>query len=482
MSPNPEHTPPVFPCAAVPAEAPNARLLGLYPQRQEGLLMQRLKITGGRLRVGQWRRVAQAALRYTPGTPLHLTTRQDIELHGLKPEDVPALQRELARVGLTTLGACGDTIRAVTVDPASGLAPGSFDVQPLAEAIHAYLQSLPNSFALPRKFKVSVSSGPAAGARPFINDVGLVADAEGSFRVIVAGSLGARPHPGIVAYERVAAGEVLALVTAALRLFAAEGDRTNRSRARLRHVRERLGDALFLERLDELFREEKGKAQPAVPALRPRREAARPPLRLALPNGELDPRDLLALLAAGTAPRTAPRIGLEHDLYVIGLRREDLPAALLPLAAGSPVIACPGAHFCSRGITQTWDPAVLLREAIPGDSGLLVAVSGCPNGCSHPAVADLGFVGRLKTIDGEQRAHYRLLAGGGRGQTPELAVELHPAVPLERVGAVAAWLVGQWHARRAGAGEAFSNFIGREREQLAAEVKILIEDQTAKEC
>lgn len=464
---------PHYPCAAIPAEAPQARLLGLYPQRQEGLLMQRLKITGGRLTLAQWRRTAEAALRLTPGGALHLTTRQDLELHGLKPEDVPALQRELAGAGIDTVGACGDTVRAVTVDPASGLEGGSYDVGPLAVAIHAHLQGLPGSFALPRKFKVSVSGSADAGARPFINDVGLVAREDGALRVIVAGSLGARPNPGIVAYERIEFREALALVTAAERLFAAEGDRTNRSRARLRHVRERLGDVEFLARLDVLFREEKAVAHAVVAAPRRRPAPSRVLLRLAIPNGDLDPRDTLALVEAAQARRGVLRIGLEHDLYVYGLTVEELPETLRAMVGGAPVIACPGAHHCSRGITETWGAAEQLRAAIPAGEGLLVAVSGCPNGCSHPAVADLGWVGRLKTVDGVQRPHYRLLAGGGRGQSPELAVELHSAVPLERVGAVAGWMVQSWRAGRT-AGETFGGFVRRERERLSEELKAVV--------
>jgi sulfite reductase beta subunit-like hemoprotein len=466
---------PHFPCEAVPAEGAQARLLGLYPQRQEGLLMQRLKIIGGRLTLAQWRRAAEAALRFTPGIPLHLTTRQDIELNFLRPEDVPALHRALAEEGITTVGACGDTVRAVTVDPLSGLERGSYDLAPLAEVIHTHLQSLPGVFALPRKFKVSLSGSPQGGGRPYINDIALVANTDGTFRAIVAGSLGARPNTGIAAYERVELKDVLALVTAAARLHASESDRQNRSRARLRHVRERLGDAAFLKRLDELFQEEKTKAQPAVPALQQYQGASQPVLWLAAPSGNLDPRDALALIEAAGQRGATLRIGLEHDLVVDGLTRAELPESLRALTETAPVITCPGAHTCSRGITETRGAAAQLSKAIPGASGILAAVSGCPNGCTHPAVAGLGLVGRLKTINGEQRPHYRLLAGGGQGETAELAIELHGAVPLERVGEAAEWLLQEWTNARHGAEERLADFVRRERERLSAQLKELIE-------
>lgn len=459
---------PVYPCAALPAEGPKVRLLGLYNQRQEGLLMQRLKITGGRLTLAQWRRAAEVALRFTPAQPLSVTTRQDIELHGLAPENVPALQRALADSGVSTVGACGDSVRAVTVDPLSGLIPGSYDVAALAAAIHAHGQSIPGAFALPRKFKTAVSGSPDAAARPFINDLGLVANGDGTFRAVVAGNLGVKPSLGVVAYERLALSEVLPLVSALIRLFAAEGDRQNRSRARLRYVRERLGEDAFRQQLDALFQEEKSKPHPAAPAPVRYDGPARPIVRLGLPNGCLEPQAALALIEVAERRGAELRIGFDHDLFTAGLELAELPDSLRPLAAAPRVIACPGATSCQKAVTETAGAAAQLREAIPADSGLLAAVSGCPNGCSHAGVADIGLIGRLKTVGGVQRTHYRFLCGGGYGVTTALAVELHPALPLERVGAAAYWLASQWRADSGASGASFAAFVARERERLAA--------------
>ena len=461
------HGRPIFPSPGLPEEARQARLLGLYGQRQEGLLMQRLKILGGRLELAQWRRLAELAIRYTPGYALHLTTRQDIELHGLQPADVPALHCGLAEVGMSTVGACGDTIRAVTVDPASGLASGSFDMGPLAVRIHAHAQSLPAAFSLPRKFKVSLSGSPEGGARPYINDVGLVANDDGTLRVIVAGSLGVRPNTGILGYERISTDEVLPLITASLRLFEAEGDRQNRSRARLRHVRERLGDETFLRRLADLFQEEKSKTYPPVPALVRFEGTELPSVSLSVPRGDLSPQDALVLIEIAERRGATVRIGIEHDLVIFGLQPDDLPVHLQGWTRAAHVIACPGAHHCQRGVAETWGAADALREALDG-SGLLAAISGCPNNCSHAAVADLGLIGRIKTVDGEKRPHYRLSAGGGRGCSARLAVELHAAVPREQVGPVAGWLIEQWQAAQVEAPLSFADFVAREQERLAA--------------
>jgi sulfite reductase beta subunit-like hemoprotein len=109
-----------FPCEALPEDGARARLLGVYPQRQEGLFMQRVKLPGGRIAASQLRALASISERCGPDWPLHLTTRQCFELHGLRREDVPAVQREIQAAGLTSLGAAGDTLRNLTVCPGAG--------------------------------------------------------------------------------------------------------------------------------------------------------------------------------------------------------------------------------------------------------------------------------------------------------------------------------------------------------------------------
>jgi sulfite reductase (ferredoxin) len=468
---------PDFPAASLPAEAPRIRLLGLYDQRQEGLLMQRLKVLGGRLTLEQWRRIAELAMEMTPEFPLHLTTRQDVEFHGLRREDIPALHHALAQAGLTTVGSCGDSIRAVTIDPESGAAADSFDLGPLAALVHDHAQSFPGAFGLPRKFKISFSSDSRGAARPYLNDVGFIANPDGSLRVILAGSLGARPSLGILAYEHIEVNEALPLVTAALRLFAAEGDRQNRSRARLRHVRERLGDAPFLQRVDALFNDEKAKPYPSVPALKLHHGPARPSVKLNVPHGDLAPQDIFALVDSAVRHEARLRIGLTHDLILFGVDRHDLPPRFQAWADAAPVMACPGAHLCGHGVVETWPAADALREALAG-SGLVVAVAGCPNNCSHAAVADIGLIGRLKTVDGVKRAHYRLLAGGGLGCSHRLALELHPGLLLEQIGVAVEWLVDQWQRAGTGARQALGEFVAQEHEYLITGLAQFLEFQS----
>ena len=456
-----------FPCAALPESPAEARLLGIYPQRQDGLFMQRVKVPEGRIGVGAWQGLALLAQRYTPEYPLHLTTRQDIELHGVRPEDLPAVQQGICELGLTSVAACGDSLRNITVCPENGFRRGTWDVSELAEAIRGYAESLPWIRSLPRKFKVSLSGCPEACGRPWINDLGLAANPQGQFRAVLAGSLGSKPNLGLLVSEDLEVGEVLPLVAAALKLFYAEGDRTKRTRARLRHVRERLGDEAFRQRIDELFREEKDATFPRQPHLR--RVDRETPLqaRLRLPLGDVEPEAAIELGAAVETAGAELRLGLEHDLFVFGATPLGLSPALEAMTGGPSVVACPGTAWCTRAVADSRGAALRIRDAIPGAAGLALAVSGCPNNCPQAAVADVGLVGRVQRRGDERVECFRLLVGGGKGQTPVLARQLHAAVPAEKVHEAAAWLTQEYRQARQAGSLSFADFVSGEFDRLA---------------
>lgn len=433
-----------FPCRGVPQDAGLARLIGLYPQRQDGpqsaptcracgpLWMQRLKALGGRLSAGQWRALAEIVGYLTPDTPLHLTTRQDVELHDLPAQAVPEAHRLLAAGGMTGLGACGDTLRNITVCPCSGALAGSVDLFPLAWDVRNALESQAGIFALPRKFKMAFCCSQACG-QPWINDLAFLARREATgwgFRVIGAGSLGAAPATGIELLDRLPPGDAVPLALAAVRLFAAHGDREHRSRARLRHVRQRVGDGEFLAMLQETFAAVKAEREWASQDVR----QAGPQLPASLPmtfaNGDVTPdaaRDLADLIERDGLE---VRIANNHQVVAFGRSQAEIRRALAssgPLAAAAApqpaVVACPGAHWCSRALTDTNRLADALRDRLRGHalSGLTVCISGCPNGCAHSRVADVGLVGVRATLDGQSTDAYDLFAHGGMGRTPDLS-------------------------------------------------------------
>jgi sulfite reductase beta subunit-like hemoprotein len=429
--------------------------------------MQRVKAPAGRLTLEQWRGLAHLAARYTPDYPLHATTRQNIELHGVLEKDLPVLQHEIAALNLTGAAACGDAVRNITVCPRNGCCSGTWNINGVVCAIRSVVETLPWRTSLPRKFKISVSGCRDSCGRPWLNDVGLVANEDGTFRVILAGSLGAKPGLGVLAYESLPIDEVLPLIVAALRLFHAEGERTNRSRARLRHLREQLGNEVFLARIEELLQIEKRESSWPAPTFR-RVEKELPLVdRLVLPLGDISPELVLELMDAVEAVGAEVRLGMEHDLLILGGAKPVLSPKLAVLSGGNVVVACPGATWCTKGFVDCRAVAGRISAALPHSCGLVVGSTGCPNNCSQAATMDIGLVGRMLRRNGHEHVQgFRVFAGGGKGVIPTLAQELHPGLPAETVHEAVSWIIEEYHLAQNGSSLSFADFVAKSGQSI----------------
>ncbi len=421
-----------FPCDAVPDDPGTARLAGLYPQRQEGLWMQRVKLLGSILSGGQWKSLARIARQFTPTAPLHLTTRQDIELHDVPADRVGDVQHAIAEADLTALGACGDTLRNITVCPCSGVSSSSVNLLPLAWLVRRELESIDGIYSLPRKLKISFSCSGDCG-QPWINCLGFVAvnrNGRWGFSVVTAGSLGARPATGIRLFDWIDANDVLPLTVAVARVFAVAGDRENRSRARLRHVRERLGDGKFVALLEEAFASEKAsRTFPEVQMESPG-DGFDERIALTFANGHVSTDQAEAIGEIASRDEFRVRIDTRHRVVLFA---RDVSALREAIAAHEPlartakpqptVIACPGSKWCSRALVETNGIAERLREKLSGvlDAESVVCVSGCPNGCAHSRVAQVGLTGVLVKRGAQRVAAYDLYAGGSMGVDSTLA-------------------------------------------------------------
>ncbi len=399
------------------------RILGVYPQKQSGLFMQRIKIFGGRIDWPPWRRVAELADRYSGGAPLHVTTRQDIELHNVAGSDIAAVQQVLAEAGLQVFGAGGDSVRNVTVCAGCGLCDGGFDVLPVARLVRDYLEQQPVILTLPRKFKIGFSGCSKACAKPWLNDLGFIAMPDGRLTLIGAGSLGPKPSLGISLRENIPAEDVLPICLAAVELFDQHGERRNRRRARLRHVRERLGDGPFKAELDRRIEEVKSRGPWPRIEPPPARGATKRQCRLQLPNGNITPDQALRLADAGETSDVILRIDLEHGMNLYGRQPVRLPDDLVPLTRAPVIVACPGCATCPQGLADCWATADRIREAFAAQdlTGVRIHISGCPNNCAQSAAASIGLVGMIRTVDGRPAPHYRLFTGGGNGTNDRLA-------------------------------------------------------------
>ncbi len=393
--------------------------------------MQRIRVPAGILSGEQWRGLAELVRAHTPKTPLHLTTRQEIELHDVTPQQVPKVQKGIADLGLTSIGACGDTFRNITVCPCAGARKDSVKLLPAVKEITKLLRAIDGIYDLPRKFKIALACSHGCG-QPWINDLGFVAskkDGRWGFFVAGAGSLGARPATGITLFEWLAPGDVLPLVSAAVHMFEEHGDRENRRRARFRHVRQRMGDEKFTAMLMNYFKKAKdggGWGELPVPEARvdlPHR------LVLNFANGDVSADATESLGELAERDDVCVRIANQHRVVLFGKSKQQLAG----LAADGEdmsvddrrpaVVACPGKDYCKIAIAHTRDAADRIRQALVGVDrpDMTVCISGCPNGCAHSRVADVGLTGRMVKRDGQKHEAFDVYTGGEMGRTPKLA-------------------------------------------------------------
>ena len=223
---------------------------GVYGQRQDGPMMVRCKIPQGVLTPEQLLALAEVSERWSNGKG-HITTRQNVQFHFVKMDDVEAVLRWLGDAGLTTREACGNSVRNITGCPYAGVAEREpFDVTPYAEAMTRHLLRGPLSSTLPRKFKIAFGGccgGDCVGAG--FHDIGFLArvrDGRRGFRVTIGGGLSTLRRAGFLAHEFLPVEQIFEVGEAVLRVFDRTGDRKNKAKARLKFVIDRLGVEGFL--------------------------------------------------------------------------------------------------------------------------------------------------------------------------------------------------------------------------------------------
>ena len=211
--------------------------------------MQRIKIPYGGLTTEQMEALADVAEEYADGI-LHVTTRQDFQLHFVHIEDTPTIMRRLAATGITTREACGNSVRNVTACPLSGVChTEAFDVTPYARATMRFLLGHPDTQDFGRKFKFAFSGcAQEACGLATMHDFGAIAVKQvengvekRGFRVLVGGGLGPVPYAAKVFAEFLAEEELLPIAQAISRVFARLGEKQNRARARIKFLVAKLG-------------------------------------------------------------------------------------------------------------------------------------------------------------------------------------------------------------------------------------------------
>jgi len=496
---------------------------GVYGIRGSDTHMIRVKLPGGRVTAQQFAKLGDIAEKYARGIG-HVTTRQDIQYHWVTIENVPRVLRELESVGITTREACGNAVRNVTACPLAGIcSKEEFDVSPHALGLARHLLRNPKSQDLPRKFKISVSGCDTDCAMAAIHDIGLVGrkrivngEERHGFRLLAAGGLGSWPRPAMPIAEFVRAEDLPIWAEAIVEVFAQFGNRKDRNKARMKFVLAEKGFEWFqnqiLTRVAERginveealsFHAEppskhngngNGHAKALVQIaplgagegkgdswfqtnVWPQKQDNVAAVWVKLPSGAISTiqfyelADLALLYGDGTVRTSAtqnilfPNVPIEH-LKVIHEKLLALSLAETGVHDIADVVSCPGAETCNLGITKSRNLAEVLRDrvrAITDEESrkIRIKISGCPNSCGQHHVADIGFHGMSRKVDGDQAPYYQLLVGGsGAHNSPGFAKKLIP-IHARRIPEAVDRIVSFYERERA-EGESFAAFAQRQ--------------------
>ncbi|MFB7635799.1 nitrite/sulfite reductase [Streptomyces sp. NPDC056149] len=441
------------------------RWWGLYTQRKPGIdggktailepeelddefFMLRVRIDGGRLTVAQLRAIGEVSEQYARGTA-DITDRQNIQLHWIRIEDVPAIWEKLEAVGLSTTEACGDCPRVIIGSPVAGIAADEIiDGSPAVDEIHERYIGSKEFSNLPRKFKTAVSGSPLQDVVHEINDVafvGVVHPEHGpGFDLWVGGGLSTNPKLAQRLGTWVPLSEVADVWAGVVGIFRDYGYRRLRNRARLKFLVADWGTEKFRQVLEDEYLKRKlvdGPA-PEQPVARwrdhvgvHRQQDGRFYVGFAPRVGRVDGTTLakIAELAAAHGSdrlRTTVEQKLiildvaedRVDALVAGLEALDFQVTPSPFRRGT--MACTGIEFCKLAIVETkgrgsWLIDELERRMPDFQEPITINLNGCPNACARIQVADIGLKGQLVLDEnGNQVEGYQVHLGGALGLEP----------------------------------------------------------------
>jgi len=439
---------------------------GVYGQRQAGVQMIRIKLPYGKVLSNQLRRISDVSDEYSRGR-LHITTRQDIQIHYVDLNRTPELWAELERDDVTLREACGNTVRNVTASETAGIDINEpFDVSPYADALFRFFLRNPICQEMGRKFKVSFSSSEEDTGLSYMHDLGFIAKIENGvrgFKVMVAGGLGSQPRHADVLYDFLPSDKIIPVMEGVLRIFDRYGERKSRSKARIKFLLKDIG----LEAFRELLSAEQNAIElKSVPIDAESYVASVPVQNLKVPEFEIkDQQNFNLWKSTNIVPQKQEgyvAIGIKvllGDFYTDKARLlanlvEKFAAGeirltlrqniLIPFVKEELVLffyseleklgfveagynkavditACPGTDTCNLGISSSTGIADELERVIKSEypqylknDDLVIKISGCMNACGQHNMANIGFQGMsIRTPDKLVAPALQVLLGGG---------------------------------------------------------------------
>lgn len=485
---------------------------GIYEQRDKERFMVRVRLAGGIINPGQLLKISDISNKYG-GEYLHLTTRQDIQIHDVKAENILHILDELKAVNLTSKGGGGNTVRNIVMDHEAGFSKSeAFDVTPVVKTLTEDLIAEENSYNLPRKFKVSFSTDEKDNSFAKISDVGLFAklkNGKKGFSVYVAGGLGKRIRVADKLFDFIEVNELYPVVSAIKSVFFKYGNRKNRNTARLRFLYESIGKEKFLEYFNDEIKQISSRdynsiytsytpekynelpiSSPAEPldgnysywlknCVSGQNQKGLSSIILHVKRGDLSLGDAkkIATFARDFGVNTI-RVLNTQNIKLVNIPDQYLPDVYnlthslnsilsLPRVIAE-VVGCKGSATCQLGICRP--PGLLnkLYETVKSKNiqyskTLRIHISGCQNSCGKHQIADIGFAGKAKKYENHYYPAYSVYLLGKNTETYTAFGEKIGEIPAKNGVDFLIELIDRFENYKS---ESFSDFVSEKLEDL----------------
>nr|WP_199000899.1 HEPN domain-containing protein [Flavobacterium sp. ASV13] len=439
---------------------------GIYGQRQEGVQMIRIKLPYGKVTSEQLVRITQVSDEYSTGR-LHITTRQDIQIHYVSLDRTPELWADLAKDDITLREACGNTVRNITGSELAGVDVNEpFDVSPYAHGLFQYLLRNPICQEMGRKFKISFSSSDEDTALSYLHDLGFIPkikDGQKGFKIMFGGGLGSQPAHAELLSEFVPVNEIIPTAEGIIRIFDRYGERAKRMKARMKFLIKEMGRDVFLDLVEQ---EKKAIAFETYeidttafdgPIPEPLLEVPQVTIedtkayeawknsniikqkqdgyyaigiKVLLGDFYTDKARLLANLIKNYGANEL-RFSLRQNIVIRHIKEENLPFFYQELAkldfvqlgynSVGDITACPGTDTCNLGIASSTGIAEELERVLTAEypqylnnREIEIKISGCMNACGQHNMSAIGFQGMSINSGKLVAPALQVLLGGGR--------------------------------------------------------------------
>jgi ferredoxin-nitrite reductase len=487
-----------------PADNFRWRYFGLfYVAPNQNSYMCRLRIANGILTHAQFAGLADLAERYGGGYS-HVTTRANLQIREVAAKSAVAMVEVIQDLGLCSRGSGADNIRNVTGTPTAGIDPQELiDTRPFAREWHFHILNERALYGLPRKFNVAFDGGGIIPVLEDTNDIGFQAvevkdgfevDPGLYFRLLLGGITGHQDFAhatGVVVSPRAA----VKVADAVVRVFSEHGDRTDRTKARLKYVLDRFGIEKFLTLVEEKLGHKLTHVAPEALAPRPafdrsahigvhpQKQEGLYWIGVVLPVGKLTAAQMRGLAGIARALGDGDiRLTVWQNLLISGVPAEKLKGAVSGIevlglsvsasAIRAGLVACTGNVGCRFSASDTKRHAEEIARwceaRVKLDGPVNIHLTGCHHSCAQHYIGDVGLVACrvLTSDDGDTVEGYHVHVGGGFGPDAALGREIFRDVKAEDAPATVERMLKAYLAHRAGPQETFLDF--SRRHEIAA--------------